>query len=88
LYKVIGRERIKGNRLGKYIVEYNTRWNEGARNIYLVSDFTSWFPGHIKLKRVGDRGVAIVKLWEGVYHYLFSINGYEFLIDEENPKRV
>ena len=88
MYKVVGRERIKGNRLGKYIVEFNTKWNTGARNIYLISEFTSWFPGHIKLRKIGDRGVAVVKLWEGVYHYLYSINGYEFLVDEENPERI
>ena len=88
MYKVVGRERIKGNRLGKYIVEFNTKWNTGARNIYLISEFTSWFPGHIKLRKIGDRGVAVVRLWEGVYHYLYSINGYEFLVDEENPERI
>lgn len=88
MYKIIGRERIRGNRLGKYVVEYSTRWVEKARNIYLVSEFTSWFPGHIKLRKIGNRGIAIVKLWEGKYHYLFSINGYEFIIDEENPNKV
>ena len=37
------------------------------------------------MRRIGDRGSALVKIWDGIYHYMFAKNGYNYHIDEENP---
>jgi len=89
LYRVIGREYIGGGRRGRYIVEYSRPWPSSAKRVYLIGVFTGWFPGHIRLRRRGDRGYAYVKLWPGIYGYGFIVdNNYEDILDPENPDKV
>ncbi|NAZ24200.1 MAG: hypothetical protein GU357_00355 [Thermofilum sp.] len=85
MYKVIGREKLGDKRLGRYIVEFSCRWPQEASFLYLVSTFTSYFPGRIEMKREESRGKAIVKLWEGVYPYRFASTCGASFLDEENP---
>lgn len=86
MYRVIGREFIGKGRKGKYIVEYSIPWPSGAKRMYLIGVFSGWFPGHIRLRRRGDRGYAYVKLWPGVYAYGFIVdNDLEISLDPENP---
>ncbi len=85
LYKILGRERLGLRRYGRYIVEFSTTWPSTAKTLYLVSEFTSWHPGRIKLRKTGGRGLALIKIWDGIYHYVFAENGYNYYIDKENP---
>ena len=85
MYRVLGRERIGLKRYGKYIVEFSTPWPSDAKTLYLVSEFTSWHPGAIRLKKNNSRGEVVVKLWSGIYHYMFVKNGYDYYVDRENP---
>ncbi|MEZ0346323.1 MAG: alpha-amylase family glycosyl hydrolase [Infirmifilum sp.] len=88
MYKIIGRERLAEKRLGKYLVEFTHPWPPGIDHLYLVSSFTSFFPGRVELTREGDRGRVIVSLWEGTYPYRFaSTCGYS-TIDAENPRKA
>ena len=88
MYRVIGRERIYRGRYGKYMVEYSTPWPPEAHRLYLVGNFYSWLPGHLKLKREGKRGRVLLKLWEGEYYYLFCKDCEEYLTDPENEERL
>ncbi|MGB9708871.1 alpha-amylase family glycosyl hydrolase [Infirmifilum uzonense] len=88
MYRVISRDIIRGNRLGKYIVEFSFKWPEETKHLYLVSVFSSFFPGRYELTREGDRGKITVKLWEGVYPYKFSTTCGMTLLDEENPLKA
>jgi glycosidase len=88
MYVVKGREKIRGRRLGKFIVEFSCGWPRGTSYLYLVSSFTSFFPGRVELIREGGRGRAVVKLWEGVYPYKFASTCGLSFPDEENPSKV
>ncbi len=88
MYKILSRERLGLKRYGRYIVEFSTSWPLDTRTLYLVSEFTSWHPGYIRLRKTGDRGEALVKVWDGVYHYMFVKNGYDYYVDSENPDRI
>jgi glycosidase len=88
LYRVVGRERVGRGRYARFRVLFSTPWPRRARSLYLVSVFTSMFPGRVEMERVGGRGVADVLLWEGEYPYLFSVNAREPLLDEENERRT
>lgn len=84
MYKVIDREVLGPRRYGRYEVEFSYPWDSEARNIYLVSLFTSYFPGRVRLSRIKDRGYARVKLVEGEYPYFFLTDSYKPLLDDEN----
>jgi len=88
LYEVRGRERIQGERLGRYVVEFSCRWPSEADYLYLVSSFTAFFPGRVELAREGERGRAVVRLWEGIYPYRFASTCGVSFPDEENPLRA
>uniref|UniRef100_A0A7J3X766 Glycoside hydrolase family 13 protein n=1 Tax=Thermofilum pendens TaxID=2269 RepID=A0A7J3X766_THEPE len=88
MYEVKGRERVRGERLGRYVVEFSCRWPSEVGHLYLVSSFTSFFPGRVELTREGQRGRAVVKLWEGVYPYRFASTCGVSFPDEENPLRT
>ncbi len=74
LYRVIGREVVGRGRYGRYIVEFRRKWPIGVRNIYLVGEFTSLYPGYMKLRRIGGEGVLRLKLWPGTYGYGFQLD--------------
>lgn len=85
MYRVISREFIGRGRKGRYIIEYSIPWPSKAKRIYLIGVFSGWFPGHIRLRKRGDRGYAYVKLWPGVYAYGFIVdNDLEIRLDPEN----
>ena len=88
MYKIIGQEILHGKRYGKYIVEFSCQWPSEAEHLYLVSSFTSYFPGRFVLSRHDDRGKVVVKLWEGVYPYRFASSCGTILLDSENPKKI
>ncbi|ADV64655.1 alpha-amylase family glycosyl hydrolase [Desulfurococcus mucosus] len=88
MYRVLGRETIGRGRFGRYLVEYSVPWPSGARRVYLIGVFSGWFPGHLRLRRVGDRGRIVLKLWPGEYHYGFSVNSGAPVPDPENPDIV
>ncbi len=88
MYRVLGRERIAGSRYGRYLVEFSTKWPQEADYLYLVAPFTSFFPGRVELAREGERGRAVVQLWEGAYPYRYASTCGITLLDDENPSRV
>jgi len=89
MYRVISREFIGRGRKGRYIIEYSIPWPSKAKRIYLIGVFSGWFPGHIRLRKRGDRGYAYVKLWPGVYAYGFIVdNDLEIRFDPENPDTI
>ncbi len=85
LYRVLGREIIGKGRKGKYIVEISRHWPKNVRRIYLIGEFTNWFPGFIRLRKIGDRGYIVLKLWPGEYLYGFVLDkDLENIVDPEN----
>ncbi len=84
MYRVLGRERLGRRRLGRYCVHFSIPWPRGVRRLYLVSSFTSMFPGRVELERRSDRGFAEVLLWEGGYPYIYVTEHYEPVPDYEN----
>ncbi|MET1159731.1 MAG: alpha-amylase family glycosyl hydrolase, partial [Thermoprotei archaeon] len=88
MYRVIERLKLGRHRYGKYRVEYSIPWIDDAKNIYLVSIFTSYFPGRIKLVRKRGRGYAVLDLYEGVYPYFFVTSNNNVILDEENPLKT
>ncbi|MCD6196699.1 MAG: hypothetical protein J7J82_07950 [Staphylothermus sp.] len=62
MYRVLGRETIGKGRKGKYIVEISRYWPKNVRRIYLISKFTNWFLGFIRLRKIGDREYTVLKL--------------------------
>ncbi|MDM7275194.1 MAG: alpha-amylase family glycosyl hydrolase [Thermoprotei archaeon] len=84
MFEVLGRVRKSKARFSRYIVRFSTPWPRGARSVYLVSSFTSLFPGRLELIVLGDRGFRDVLLWDGLYPYWFSVNGLGAFLDPEN----
>ncbi len=85
MFRITGREVVGKGRLGRYVVEFSRPWPANARNIYLIAEFTGWFPGHIKLRKKGRRGYIRVKLYPGIYAYGFIVdNDYSNILDPEN----
>jgi glycosidase len=83
------RPRLGKSRLGEPDLIFSYPWPEVAENLhmYLVSEFTSYFPGRVELLRRGDRGIATVPVREGKYHYAFVDSLYRVYQDYENPAR-
>ncbi|RLE85770.1 MAG: glycoside hydrolase family 13 protein [Thermoprotei archaeon] len=85
MYRIVGREVLGSKRYGRFEVEFSHPWIENVKNLYLVSIFTSYFPGRIRLIRgAGNRGFARVKLLDGEYPYIFLTDSYEPVLDSEN----
>ncbi|ADL19479.1 Putative glycogen debranching enzyme [Acidilobus saccharovorans 345-15] len=82
------RPRLGKDRYGEPDLIFSYPWPEVAagKHIYLVSEFTSYFPGRVELKRKGNRGVARVPVREGLYHYAFVDSLYRVYTDYENPR--
>ncbi|MFZ8789429.1 MAG: hypothetical protein ACO2OZ_07135, partial [Acidilobaceae archaeon] len=66
-------ERVGRSRYSRYIVMFSTRWPEGACSVYLVSTFTSLYPGRFELARFRDKGFLMLSLWDDLYLYWFSV---------------
>lgn len=49
MFRLLGRRFINGGRARGFLVEFSREWPENARRIYLVGNFTSWFPGFKRL---------------------------------------
>ena len=88
MFKVVGRERVGRSRYSRYIVMFSIRWPEGARSVYLVSTFTSLYPGRFELARFRDKGFLMLSLWDDLYPYWFSVNGFSLDLDSDNDERV
>jgi Glycosidases len=88
LYQVIGREKIGRGRYSRYTVMFSTTWPKEARSMYVVSTFTSLYPGRFELARFKDRGVLVLNLWDGLYPYWFSINGFSLYLDKDNNEKT
>ena len=85
MYRVLGREIIGKGRKGRYIVEINRYWPQHVKRIYLIGEFTNWFPGFIRLRKIGDRGYIVLKLWPGEYIYGFVLDkDFKNIMDPEN----
>ncbi len=85
MYIIEGRERLGAQRYGRYIVNFNYPWISNSKFMYLVSYFTSFFPGRIKLMKFKDRGYARVFIErEDTYPYIFMTDDYNTYIDHEN----
>ncbi|MEZ0289887.1 MAG: glycoside hydrolase family 13 protein [Sulfolobales archaeon] len=86
MYIVLGRERLGDLRFGRYIVRFATKCPEDSNvRIYLLSNFTAFFPGRIELKK-RSRGLceAEVLLFEGEYPYVFVDSYWNFKQDPDN----
>ncbi|MGC9122173.1 MAG: alpha-amylase family glycosyl hydrolase, partial [Thermogladius sp.] len=87
MYKVVGRRVIQGGRPKEFEVLFKTKWREGAKRMYLVGNFTSWFPGFKRLAKTGDEGYARLNLYPGTYAYWFQAdNAPSPILDEENER--
>ncbi len=80
------RPRLGRRRFGEPIVTFSTPWPPRTHgHLYIVSEFTAFFPGRVELRRVGHRGVATLDLWEGRYHYAMVDSLYNVYEDYEVP---
>jgi len=70
----------------KHLVELALSGYSGARNVYVVDDFCCWFPGAQPMKHEGNVWRITIPLYEGDYRYAFSVNGYMWLKDPDNPQ--
>jgi glycosidase len=70
----------------KHIVELSLNGYPSARNVYVMDDFCCWFPGAQPMKRKGEVWKIRIPLYEGDYRYAFSVNGYSWLKDPDNPQ--
>ena len=87
MYKILSRKRVRGKRYSKYVVSFETSWPKDAKKLYLVSIFTSYFPGRYEMKKRGDKAIVTVQLKEGIYPYLFFDDKFESYLDLDNPKK-
>jgi cyclomaltodextrinase len=85
MYQILGREKLNKNRYGKYFVKFETRWPRNTKHLYLVSIFTSYFPGRLEMKKYKDKAKITVRLKEGIYPYLFYNDKFEAYLDLDNP---
>jgi hypothetical protein len=84
---LVRRPRLGRARFGEPIVEFSYPWPQGVKHLYVVSDFTAFFPGRVELRRVGDRGVAHVRVREGTYRYFYVDSYYRPYEDYEVEAR-
>lgn len=88
MYKIIGREIYGKGRKGRYIVKFTRHWPQYAKNIYLIGEFTSLYPGFVKLRKIEEQGIVYLKLWPGEYGYGFQIdNDFENILDPDNEEK-
>jgi glycosidase len=87
VYKILRRIKLHGKRYGKYVVRFETNWHRDAKRMYLVSIFTSYFPGRFEMKKREDKAILTVQLKEGIYPYLFFNDKFEAYLDLDNPKK-
>ncbi len=84
---LVRRPRLGRRRLGEPVVTFSFPWPAGVRHLYVVSEFTAFFPGRVELRRHGDRGLATVRLREGVYRYFYVDSLYRAYEDFEAAPR-
>jgi len=84
---LVRRPRLGRARFGEPIVEFSYPWPQGVKHLYVVSDFTAFFPGRVELRRVGDRGLAQVRVREGTYRYFYVDSYYRPYEDYEVEAR-
>ncbi len=80
------RQRLGRRRVGEPELEFSIPWpskGEGL-HMYVISEFTAFFPGRVELQRRGSRGVTSVPVREGTYHYLYMDSLYRVYRDYEN----
>ncbi len=82
---ILGRQRLGAKRFGRNRVLIGYKWPQNTRYLYIVSEFTSLFPGRIKLLRKGDRGYREMLLRDDIYHYFFVNEFFDVFLDHENP---
>ena len=85
MYVILGRQKLGGRRYGLVRALFSFEWPHGTKHLYLVSEFTSLFPGRIKLRKKGRRGIVEVLLKDDIYHYFFVNEYFEIFHDYENP---
>ena len=84
---LVKRPRLGRKRYGEPVVTFSFPWPDGVKHLYVVSEFTAFFPGRVELRRHGDRGVATVRLREGVYRYFYADSHYRAYEDFEAASR-
>ncbi len=84
---LVRRPRLGRRRLGEPVVTFSYPWPQGVRHLYVVSEFTAFFPGRVELTRLGERGLASVRLREGVYRYFYADSLYRPYEDFESSPR-
>jgi len=70
----------------KRLIEFSLRGFSRATNLYVVGDLCCWFPGADPMRREGDLWKVTMPLYEGSYGYVFAVDGYEWLVDPDNPE--
>ena len=89
MYKITGRRLLDGGRLKEFHVVFETKWRAGAKRMYLVGNFTSWFPGFKRMSRREDRAHASLFLYPGLYAYWFTADtDPQGFMDDDNPSVV
>ena len=87
MYIVKGREKLGERRFGKYIVVFKTNCSRSPTRLYLISQFTLFFPGRIILQKTDENTCeTTVSLYEGVYEYAFVDSELSHYIDPDNEK--
>ena len=84
-YKVLRSILSRGN-IKRYLVEfsYKPKKKQSIYTVYLLGSFNSWSM-NTPMRKEGDRWIVRVSLREGLHRYLFWINNFKAVLDEENP---
>jgi len=87
MYEVVKRLRRGTRWLGKYITSFKINWPPKAKHVYLVSYFTSFFPGRYEMRRKDNVGSLTLSSPWGEYPYAFLTEHYEPLLDKDAELR-
>ena len=72
----------------QHIIEFTLKKYLNARNIYVVGDFSCWFPGAFPMEKEKDKWRLALPFYAGEYRYAYVINGYKWITDPDNPNRT
>jgi len=72
----------------KHLIEFSLKGYVKATNVYVVGDFSCWFPGAYPMKLEGETWRLTLPFYPGEYLYAFMIEGYKWISDPKNPLKT
>ena len=72
----------------RHLIEFTLKGYPNAKNIYVVGDFSCWFPGAFPMKKEEKLWKLTLPFYPGEYRYAYVINGYKWITDPDNPNQT